>query len=111
MCSGSSEGIGAWDGGSLSRREPGRPSSPYPSPVPSPLLLSAARGGGQLPPQPGETGRAGGGRKLNPPGAQCFLCEASCAPPLLAGARATAAAGGEAGGEGESGTGSGKFAE
>lgn len=83
MCSGSSEGIGAWDGGSLSRREPGRPSSPYPSPVPSPLLLSAARGGGQLPPQPGETGRAGGGRKLNPPGDQCFLCEASCAPPSL----------------------------
>lgn len=40
-----------------------------------------------------------------------FSVKPAVPPPLLAGARATAAAGGEAGGEGESGTGSGKFAE
>lgn len=77
----------------------------------SPLFSSAARGRSQFPSQPGETGRGKVGGELAPscpvflPGDWLSL---HCPPP---GARTTAAASREARGEGEPGTGGGKFAE
>ena len=78
-----------------------------------PFFPSAARGRGQLPPQPGETGRWQVRREPAPqqPMFPPRVWLSSPLPPPLPGARATAAAGGEAGGEGEPWTGGGESAE